>query len=117
VLVLLVEDNENNAAAVAWALSLEGFEVITVHRGLEVVPKIIDTRPDAVVLDISLPDLNGVAVATMIRAQWADLPIIFTTGHERYAGLDAALAMPKTSMLLKPYTIAALAAMIYTLAG
>lgn len=115
--VLLVEDNEANAAAVGWALTEEGFHVITVHRGKEVLAAISSNTLDAVILDISLPDLNGIEVAKLIRSHSPQLSIVFTTGHDRYVGLDAALAMPRTWMLMKPFTIAMLAATLRGMGG
>jgi DNA-binding response OmpR family regulator len=107
--VLLVEDNQSGAAAVQWALIEEGFEVDIVHRGREVVGSISHSRPDAVVLDVSLPDIDGIAVAEQIRLNWPLLPIIFATGHHSGALVQAALSVPRTSILFKPYSIAALA--------
>ncbi len=103
--VLLVEDNP----AVQPALTEVGFEVNIVHRGREVMASIAQLQPDAVVLDVSLPDIDGIGVARQIRFKWPRLPILFATGHDSPALVQAALSLPRTSILYKPYSIAALA--------
>lgn len=106
--ILLVEDNATLAEGVRWILHTEGCDVTVVHSGREVIGMIGYIRPEAVVLDVSLPDVDGITVGDAIRRAWPQLPIIFTTGHGDYPGLRNALLSPHTAMLQKPYEIQAL---------
>ena|SRR5258707_9044132 len=115
--VLLVEDNEMLAAGVLDLLIEEGFEVESTGLGRQVMAMIARLAPHVVVLDLSLPDISGIAVAGEIRRAWPALPIIFMSGHEEFAGLRDALAEPGTAILLKPFEIHWLVEAIERLTG
>lgn len=110
--LLLVEDNEIASLGVALALREEGFRVQAVYTGREVFGLVLHARPDVIILDISLPDLDGLTVAQTIREHWPELPIIFTSGHESSRGTEA-LLNARTSYLRKPYAMAELVVAIH----
>jgi len=101
--VLLVEDNVVAAEGLRLVLHDHGYHVRVVHHGREALGMVMHYRPDAVIIDVTLPDLDGAVVARAVREHCPDLPIIFTTGLERPARLDAMLREPHTSLLRKPY--------------
>ena len=102
---LLVEDNVAAAEAVAWAIDASGHEVKTVHTGREVLGMINHHQPDIIILDVSLPDVNGVVVSKWIRRDYPALPIIVATGHGAFAGMDEVLAQRRVQILHKPYAM------------
>jgi len=102
--VLFVEDDELVAGGVASLLEMEGFAVQTVDRGLAVVDAVKSFEPDALILDVTLPDISGVEVFRRVRRRWPDLPVIFSTGYGD--GQVAALKGNAVEMLQKPYEIA-----------
>ncbi len=106
--VLVVDDDETLAGGLAYALSERGLRVAVASRGKVVLEMISTVRPDALVLDISLPDLNGITVARVVRVSWPLLPIIFVTGHDNLAEMHRALSLSRTSILQKPFDINAL---------
>jgi len=110
--VLVVDDDEALAGGLAWALSEKGLRVAVVTRGQAVPEMIPAIRPDALVLDISLPDLNGITVARVVRARWPALPIIFTTRHDNEGETRRALSLPRTLMMRKPFDTETLVAAI-----
>ena len=63
-------------------LELEGHEVVTASHGVEALLMVEDTRPDAILLDIVLPRMDGATVAQKLREdpETADIPIVFLTG-------------------------------------
>ena len=103
--LLLVEDNAVVAECIRHALAEEQFDVRVVDAGRRVIGEILHRRPDAVILDLTLPDLDGVVVAELVRRDWPDLPIIFTSGHPEPASLAALLRHPHTAFLQKPFEI------------
>ena len=79
-IVLVVDDDANVREAIQWALEDEGFEVETAADGLQAVERGLARRPDLVLLDLTLPVLDGYRVARHLRAaHGADLPILAMT--------------------------------------
>jgi CheY-like chemotaxis protein len=92
--ILLVEDNEMNRDMLSRRLTRRGFEVDLAVDGQEGLEKALNTTPDLVLLDMSLPLLDGWEVARQIRQQsGARIPIIALTAHamsdDRNKALDA----------------------------
>ena len=115
--VLVVDDDETLAGGLAYALSEKGLKVAVGSRGTIVPDLIASTHPEAIVLDISLPDLNGINVARLVRAEWPLLPIIFVTGHDNMGEINRALSLPRTSIVRKPFSIDALVKAIVAAVG
>ena len=80
--ILVVDDNEDGASSLAMLLSLDGHETATANDGLEALEVADRFRPEVVLLDIGLPNLNGYEVARALRAQpWGkDIVLIAVTG-------------------------------------
>jgi len=115
--VLIVEDDERLAGGLAFALSQQGIHVAVIHRGKPVPEMIGSLRPDAVVLEISLPDLNGIHVARLIRPSYPALPIIFVTGHENTGEIKRAQSLANTTLVRKPFTVTSLVDVIRRVIG
>ena len=78
--LLLVEDDELVAIGLATLLELEGYSVLPIERGLSVVEAAMSFDPDAVILDLSLPDIEGIEVFRRLRRRWPDLPVVCMSG-------------------------------------
>ena len=91
--VLVVDDEVNIAELVSMALRYEGWEVRAAHTGSKAVAAAKDLKPDAVVLDMMLPDFDGLEVLRRMRATQPDVPVVFLTARDavedRIAGLTA----------------------------
>ncbi|OXM70702.1 MULTISPECIES: response regulator transcription factor [Amycolatopsis] len=91
--VLVVDDEETLAELVSMALRMEGWETRSAGTGTEAVRVARDFRPDAVVLDVMLPDFSGLEVLSKLRAETPHLPVLFLTARDavedRIAGLTA----------------------------
>jgi CheY-like chemotaxis protein len=81
--ILLVEDNEDNRIVYATILRHHGFRVTEAFDGAEALAKVDAERPDLVLLDISLPHIDGWEVSRQLRAQGTtrDIPIVALTAH------------------------------------
>ncbi len=66
--VLIADDNQDLAEGLAILLSLDGFDVQTVHDGREVLEAALARKPDAFLLDIGLPGMDGFEVAAQLRS-------------------------------------------------
>jgi two-component system cell cycle sensor histidine kinase/response regulator CckA len=106
--VLLVEDDEVVADGLLLMLEVHGIATTLLTRGEGVTRAIESDRPDAIILDVGLPDVDGLTVYRQIAARWPDLPVLFSTGHVQSEDLNRSLAAPHVTALLKPYDDAAL---------
>jgi signal transduction histidine kinase len=100
--VTMIEDDEAVGAGLVAILDFEGIATDWVRLGTEAVSRIAARVPDAVILDLGLPDLDGIKVYEQIAARWPDLPVLFSTGH----GDQNLLTAPngkKVGYLQKPY--------------
>lgn len=106
--VLLVEDDDVVATAIGMLLDLSGVITNRVSRGLEAPGAIEAFRPDAVLLDLGLPDIGGEAVYALIEKKWPTLPVVFASGHSDGAELNHLTSRPHIRFLAKPFEITAL---------
>lgn len=103
--VLVVEDERPVASGIAALLELEGVDAKIVETGRDVLPAIADWKPDAIVLDIGLPDIDGTKVFASIAREYPLMPVVFSSGHGDESQLEEHLAQPNVAFLLKPYDI------------
>jgi DNA-binding response OmpR family regulator len=103
--VLIVDDDPGVLAALQRGLRLGGFEVSTVGGGLAALDAIAEDPPDAVVLDVSMPDLDGVAVCERVRRAGLDLPICILSALDDVADRVAGLRAGADDYLVKPFAL------------
>jgi two-component system response regulator MprA len=103
--VLVIEDDDSVRAAVRRALLLAGYEVIQAPTGQEGLLRAQTDVPDAVVLDLGLPDIDGVQVCMRLRDAGNRVPILMLTARaaveDRVDGLEAGA----DDYLVKPYDV------------
>ncbi len=113
--ILLVDDDEAILDSLRRALELEGYRVRTAVDGAGALLSVAHSEPDAVVLDIGLPDLNGRIVAARMRAGGLSTPILVLSAldavDDRIAGLEAGA----DDYLVKPFAIGELVARLRAL--
>jgi two-component system, OmpR family, response regulator len=103
--VLVVDDEANIAELVAMALRYEGWEVQTALSGGEAVTTARQFEPDAVVLDIMLPDFDGLEVLRRMRAIDVDLPVLFLTAKDAVEDRVAGLTAGGDDYVTKPFSL------------
>jgi CheY-like chemotaxis protein len=113
--ILLVEDDETFAEGLVQLLELEGLRVDLVTHGALAVEAVERLAPQAVILDLDLPDEHGTAVYERLAARWPDLPVVFSSGNDG-AQLTGYLERPNVRFLRKPYEIEVLLRMLRELA-
>jgi two-component system KDP operon response regulator KdpE len=109
--ILLVDDDPAILRAVRRPLGMHGYRVATVDRGRGVVAEVRRFRPDVVVLDLVLPDINGIAVCEAIRME-SDVPIIVLSALGDDEKKVAALDRGADDYLVKPFSMEELEARI-----
>jgi DNA-binding NtrC family response regulator len=100
--ILLIEDDENVAEVLADAFAADGHEIAITHTGEEGLTYLAQNRPDAIVLDVRLPNLNGVGVLRQIRSVDPALPVIIMTGLATAGELAEIQRLGVTEIIEKP---------------
>ncbi len=102
--VLIVEDNEQNLYLITYILEKNGYEVVQARDGLEGIEKAIINKPDLILMDIQLPGMDGLTVASKLKAmpEVADAPIIAVTSYAMMGDKERILTSGCTGYIEKP---------------
>jgi len=103
--LLLIDDDEHVAQVLADAFASQGHATAIRYTGEEGLAYLTRERPDAVVLDVRLPRLNGVAVLRQIRATDPALPVIIMTGLATPGEIAEARRLGVTEIIEKPQVL------------
>ncbi|MBB3043782.1 response regulator [Nocardioides soli] len=103
--LLLVEDDEAIRRSLARGLMEQGASVSTVGTAVEAIRALAVERPDAVMLDLGLPDLDGTEVLALIRAQ-SGLPVVVATARDDDREVVRLLDAGADDYLIKPFSAA-----------
>jgi two-component system response regulator MprA len=113
--ILVVDDDPAVCGSIDRALRLEGYQVQTAATGGEALQALALDPPDALVLDLQLPDIDGLSVCQRMRSAGDDTPVLMLTARDaiqdRVAGLDAGA----DDYLVKPFALAELLARLRAL--
>jgi len=103
--VLVVEDEADHLAAVRLTLKLSGYDVWDALTGEQALSVLAERSPDAVVLDVRLPGIDGLDVFRRLRAQerLAAVPVVLCSAHADADECDIAISDPHARFLAKPY--------------
>ncbi len=103
--LLVAEDEESLREALKLNLELEGYEVTTVDNGPGVIKMVKNEYFDLIVLDIMLPDMDGITVCETIRMQHNDVPILFLSARNSSADRVEGLKKGGDDYLTKPFNL------------
>ncbi len=110
--VLLVEDDERISEPLIRVLNTEQFEVTHVAAGQPALDAVADSRPDLVLLDLTLPDIDGLDVCRRLRADHPGLAIIMLTARAEEMDVIVGLGAGADDYVAKPFRLAELVARI-----
>src|SRR6266568_4889988 len=103
--VLVVDDEPSLAELLASVLRYEGWNVLTAGSGAEAVRTAREFRPDAVVLDIMLPDFNGLEVMRRLRAELPQVCVLFLTARDAVEDRVAGITAGGDDYVTKPFSL------------
>ena len=117
--ILIVDDELSILVPLQFLMEKEGYTAKLAQSGKEAIEKIGELRPDLILLDIMLPDLDGYEIYQMIRQrpEWASIRIIFLTAKNRDADMARGLAMGADAYITKPFSNTQLVEKIRELIG
>ncbi|NUR08491.1 MAG: response regulator transcription factor [Nocardioidaceae bacterium] len=103
--VLVVDDEVNIAELISMAVRYEGWEPTVAHTGSKAMSAARNDRPDAVVLDVMLPDFDGMEVLRRMRGQHPDVPVLFLTARDSVEDRVAGLTAGGDDYVTKPFSL------------
>jgi len=103
--ILLVEDEENLQEALKLNLELEGFEVTSAYDGVEALQAVQKEHFDLIILDVMLPELDGIVVCETIRLSNPDIPILILSAKNSSADRILGLKKGADDYLTKPFNL------------
>jgi two-component system OmpR family response regulator len=110
--ILVVDDEPSITDAVATALRYEGFDVREVANGRAALAEAAGFRPDLIVLDVMLPDLDGVTVTRRLRSDGIRTPVLFLTAKDTVEDKVAGLTVGGDDWVTKPFSLAEIVARV-----
>ncbi|MFG3139322.1 response regulator transcription factor [Streptomyces sp. NPDC048211] len=103
--VLVVDDEAPLAELLSMALRYEGWEVRSAGDGAGALRTARDFRPDAVILDVMLPDMDGLAVLSRLRRELSEVPVLFLTARDSVEDRIAGLTAGGDDYVTKPFSL------------
>src|SRR6201995_1597524 len=110
--VLVVDDEPNIVDVISMALRFQGFEVESAGTGADALAAVQAFRPEIIVLDVMLPDMEGFDVARRLGAQQGRVPIIFLTARDATEDKVRGLTLGGDDYVTKPFSLEELVARI-----
>jgi two-component system OmpR family response regulator len=110
--VLVVDDEPNIVDVIGMALRFQGFAVESAATGHEAIAKVGDFKPDLMVLDVMLPDMEGFDVAERLGAGPSRVPIVFLTAKDATEDKIRGLTLGGDDYMTKPFSLEELIARI-----
>ncbi len=119
--ILIAEDNEDSLAMLRTFLELQGYRVVEARDGKEAVEVACSTQPDLIIIDLNMPNLDGIAAAQQIRQfkELSEVPILSNSSSGKF-GMEFFLNIEKlgggySEYIPKPFNLKHLAELIETI--
>jgi DNA-binding response OmpR family regulator len=100
--VLVVDDEAGVGELLSYGLSVAGFDVEIASNGTSALTATIQTKPDVILLDVTLPDIDGFALLPQLQSL-TESPVIFLTACSRNADRDRGIELGAAGYLTKPF--------------
>ena len=113
--ILVVEDDEEISVPLVWALQGAAHAVSVVSDGKSALEKVKITKPDLIVLDLGLPDMDGTEVCRNLRSQQYQIPILILTARTSELDIVVGLDAGADDYLMKPFRTSELLARLRAL--
>ena len=109
--ILIIEDEQNISHFISATLSSSGYDAMIAHSGNEALSMISSHCPDLIVLDLGLPDMDGLEILKSVRS-WSSLPIVVVSARTHESDKVTALDLGADDYLTKPFGTSELLARI-----
>jgi len=104
--IMVVDDDPEIVTLVKTLLEREGYVVQTAYNGLEVFSRLEEQKPDLIILDIMMPQMDGMAVLTRLKktAETSSIPVIMLTAKVQYEDMLGGYKLGANYYITKPFT-------------
>jgi two-component system, cell cycle response regulator DivK len=113
--ILIVDDNEDNRDVLTRRLKRKGFDVAVAAGGQEGIQKASDDKPDLILMDMNMPELDGWEATATIRGNGINVPVIAITAHAMNGDRERAIQAGCNEYHTKPVEMDKLLGLIETL--
>lgn len=103
--ILIIDDEERMCWALDRALSHEGYQVITATRGLQGITLAQEMEPSLVILDLKMPDIDGIEVLRKIKELNKNIPVVMITAHGTIETAIEAMKIGASDYITKPFKL------------
>ena len=103
--ILVVDDEEYLTDLLSTSLRFQGFEVVCAWSGFDALSAVASFAPDLILLDVTMPDINGIEVCRRLRADGNSVPVIFLTARDTKADLLSGFAIGGDDYITKPFSL------------
>lgn len=103
--ILIVDDEAGIVEESSEFLREEGYDVETADTGKDGIQKVLDYKPELIILDMKLPDMSGIDVLRVIRKELVAAKVIVNTGYVDQKLIDEAEALGRDVFLQKPFNL------------
>jgi diguanylate cyclase (GGDEF)-like protein len=103
--ILVVDDEEPMKKLIVSLLSAKGHQCVTANNGREALDKIMETKFDALITDIVMPEMDGIALTQELPKHYQNLPVMVMTGYTEDYSAETALASGAREFINKPFPI------------
>ena len=110
-LILVIDDDKDIVQTIKGNLELDGYRVVSAYSGRDGLDLIQEQRPELIVLDLGLPDIDGIKCCQFIRREY-DIPIIMLTARDSVADMVLGLECGADDYIVKPFNALELSARI-----
>jgi two-component system OmpR family response regulator len=110
--VLVVDDEPNITELVSLGLRYEGFDVSSAHDGRGALRAVRELKPELVILDVTMPDIDGLEVVRRMRAENIWIPVMFLTARDAVEDKIAGLTVGGDDYIAKPFSLDELVARV-----
>ncbi len=110
--IMVVDDEEALVRLITYNLSKEGFSTLAVYDGNEVVPMVLQEKPDLIILDLMLPGKDGIEICRELRREKVGTPIIMLTARDDEIDRVLGLELGADDYVTKPFSVRELCARV-----
>ncbi|AQQ54295.1 response regulator [Planococcus lenghuensis] len=103
--ILIVDDQPGIRLLLAEVFKKEGYHTVLASNGIEALRKTDETAPDAVLLDMKIPGMNGIEILKRLKAEKPDLPIMMMTAYGELDLIEESVSLGAVRYFTKPFDI------------